>query len=86
MLDRVDHRDKVVIGSFFVYDEWILLCISLECYLFAEVSHTIDMEHPELIDSCESETSLELCELLLSATIAKCLDFSCEECLSRRDQ
>ena len=44
------------------------------------------MEHPELIDTCEGETTFELSELFLSPTIAECLDLACEECLCRFDQ
>lgn len=86
MLDSVDHHDEVIIGSLFVYDEWILLCISFKCHFFTKVSHTVYMEHPELIDTCEGETTFELSELFLSPTISECLDLACEECLCRFDQ
>jgi hypothetical protein len=80
----MDHGNKVIVGSFFVYYEWILLCITLECYLFAEMCHPIDMLHPEFIDTCECETSLELSKLLLSSTVSEGFDFSAQEGLGRR--
>ena len=86
MLDSVDHHDEVIIGSLFVDYQGIFLSISLKCYLFAEVSHTVDMLHPELIDTCKCETTLKLRKLLLSPTISECLDLACEECLCRFDQ
>lgn len=71
MFDRVDHRNKVIICSFFVYDEWILLGVPLKCHLLPQVSHTIDMLHPELVYTSESEASLELSKLFLGTTISQ---------------
>ncbi len=53
MFDCMDHRNEVIIGPFLVYDEWILLGITLECDLFAEVCHTVDMLHPKFVDTNE---------------------------------
>lgn len=69
--DRVYEYDELIVGTFFVDDEWIFLGVSLECYFFTQVCHAVDMVHPEFIDGSERKSSFELCKFFFCTSIAE---------------
>lgn len=76
MFNRRYHVDKSIVRSFLIDDKWIFLGIPLKGNFLAEVGHSVNMLHPEFINSSKCETTLEFCELLFRSAISYRLDLA----------